>query len=114
MSEILTPLQTIREQGFNASMRAGMLVVGPWSKMTQEQYSYIGANTADIISELNDEAVAAGNTDLCGYEPEYIPEVAANNHVSWDIPENMKASMGYLEPSWREGINLAHGRAKNA
>jgi len=113
MSETLTPLQTIREQGFNAYMRNGMLVVGEWSKMTQEQYSYITSNVADIIGELNDEAIAAGNTDLCGYNPRYIPEVAANNHASWYIPDNMKASMGYLEPSWREGINLAHGRAKN-
>lgn len=111
MSEVLTPLQTIREQGLEARMFNGKLIVSPWNRMTHEQYIYIGENAFEIITELNAEAVAAGNADnLCGYGAGYVPEVANNDYASWYLPDSLKVSMGYQEPSWRIGVNRAHGR----
>ncbi len=109
-----TPLQTLREAGLNAYMRNGNLVVGRWSKMSKSQYDFIGTSAAAIISELNDEAVAEGNTDLCGYKPKHIEAVINNDFVEWPIPEGMRESMGYVEPPedqlWRDQINRYYGR----
>jgi hypothetical protein len=109
-----TPLQNIRAQGLTARMFNAMLIVSPWSKMTKEQYDYIGLNASEIIAELNEEATAAGNANLCGYGHDYVPEVASNNYASFYIPDNMREAMGYQEASWREPINKAHGRPLGA
>ncbi|WAR43722.1 hypothetical protein [Methylomonas rapida] len=109
-----TPLQNIRAQGLTARMYNAMLIVSPWSMMTKEQYDYVSLNVGEIIADLNAEATAAGNTNLCGYGVYYVTEVAANNYVSWYIPENMREAMGYQEASWREPINKAHGRPLGA
>jgi hypothetical protein len=109
---MLNEIETIREQGLNADLYRGHVRAWNASKMTEQQYQYVGDNLSAIATLLVAEDADTGTPDPYGLKMKNFETRAVINddYYLWLVPNAVLSTAGNPDRDWRTEIDKANGR----